>query len=186
MVVSSPFDIVIRLKALKWGFLSPYLRSQTMVFPSMNKFAPLSWAPLSPLWHLSSKQRASLFHFSYLRRLPLLNCRRISHAPTLLLSLAFILLSFFEITVISSHWAFLIKALEEILCCLVVTCSCFLKFFKYKWGQRGKPFLLGKIFLVCVDLMSFSLLHSRTSSISWLNSLISLIIVRILLLFVFV
>ena len=54
-------------------------------------------------------QRASLFHFSYLRRLPLLIWVTISHALTLLLSLSCILLSVFEITVISSHWAFLIK-----------------------------------------------------------------------------
>ena len=127
-----------------------------MVFPSVSKFPPLCWAPLSPLWHLSSKQRASVFHFSYLMTLPLL-IWTIFNALNLLLSLASIFVSFFEVTVIFNYWPFLIKALEEIFYSLVVTCSHFLKFFRYKWGQSGKLFFLGRIFLVYVDLMSFPL-----------------------------
>jgi len=75
-----------------------------------REVTPLFELPLSHFdkclactWALSSL-------ISYLRRLTFLIWARISHALTLLLSLASILLSFFEIIVISSHWAFLIKS----------------------------------------------------------------------------
>ena len=70
---------------------------------------PLFELPLSHFdkWLACSWDLFSLF--SYLRRLPLLIWVRISHALILFLSLASILLSFFEIIVISNHWAILIK-----------------------------------------------------------------------------
>ena len=61
MVVSSPFDITIRLEALNWGFLSPYLRSQTLVLPSLSKFAP----PLSLVTLVQHAKSLSLSFFLF-------------------------------------------------------------------------------------------------------------------------
>ena len=178
MVFSPPFDITMRLEALNWGFLSPYLRSQTLVLPSLSKFVPFS-----PLWHLSSKQRASLFHFFYLRTLPLLICGESLMLSLSCLHFALILWDYYNFQPLG---IFNKKLWRRSCVVLWWLAPVFSSFFKYKWIQRGKLFFLGKIFLVCVDLMSFYFLHSRTSSISWLNSLIYLIIVRISPLFVFV
>ena len=86
MVVSFPFDITIRLEALNWGFLSPYLRSQTLVLPSLSKFAsPLSLATL-----VQHAKGLSLSFFLFKEASPPHLGYTLS--PTLLLMLSFFLL----------------------------------------------------------------------------------------------